>query len=380
MYIYDSWSIYIMLIFYHRIYIIYTRALSMENRKVQRVGYSTLSISLPSDWVKDVGLKKGDFVVCKDEKDGSLVVMPRALIEDKKREKMEEYIVNSDLCTESRMLERAIVGNYVLGRDIITVTASKRIKDSHMEEIRGAVRRLMGIGMIEENVDRIVLQCSIDPKKFPIYKLMRRLYTIVSIMQKEAVEAFITSDPSLAKEVIQRENDADTMYWLVIRLLLTAQQNPAVAEDIGLENRIEIVGNRLIAKYLETIADYAENIAKTLLRAQKYKGTVSKPINDSLTRMSGLAGKICKDAVNCIFSKDVSVASCAIEITEDVEKEEEKLMKTIFSETQNVSEVADLRTIVWSLRRIAEYGAGIAEVAINRDLEISSKICSLSAK
>ena len=48
----------------------------MEARKVQRVGYSTLTVSLPRDWVGDVRLKPGDIVSIKREDDGSLKLIP----------------------------------------------------------------------------------------------------------------------------------------------------------------------------------------------------------------------------------------------------------------------------------------------------------------
>jgi phosphate uptake regulator len=34
----------------------------MESRKVQRVGSSSLSVSLPNQWAKEVGLKKGQLI------------------------------------------------------------------------------------------------------------------------------------------------------------------------------------------------------------------------------------------------------------------------------------------------------------------------------
>ena len=48
----------------------------MEARKVQRVGYSTLTVSLPREWVGDVKLKAGDIVSIKREDDGSLKLVP----------------------------------------------------------------------------------------------------------------------------------------------------------------------------------------------------------------------------------------------------------------------------------------------------------------
>ena len=48
----------------------------MESRKIQRVGYSTFSISLPKEWVENTGLKQGDLIMIATEKDGSLKLIP----------------------------------------------------------------------------------------------------------------------------------------------------------------------------------------------------------------------------------------------------------------------------------------------------------------
>ena len=57
----------------------------MLTRKIQRVGRSTLTISLPKEWEKNNMLKKGDIVACLPERDGSLRLMPLELTKTKKR-------------------------------------------------------------------------------------------------------------------------------------------------------------------------------------------------------------------------------------------------------------------------------------------------------
>lgn len=246
----------------------------MESRKVQRVGYSTLSVSLPSDWVKSVGLQRGDRVAFMPERDGSLRLVPGPLVE--RETEAEENVVKSDLCDEPRMLERVVVGNYILGCDTLRIVSSKRIRSEHVEETRSIARRLIGLSIIEETPNQIVLQCSIDPAKFKINMLMRRLSIIASTMHEEAMQAFIDFDIGLAEDTIRREEEADMMYWLALRLLLSAQRVQAVAEKIGLEKSSQIPGNRLILKYLETIADCAECIAKRVIELRKLKISVGK--------------------------------------------------------------------------------------------------------
>ena len=69
-------------------------SLMMEARKVQKVGYSTLIVSLPKDWVEEVSLKQGDIVTFRRESDGGITVYPGLT---KERENY-RYVIDADLC------------------------------------------------------------------------------------------------------------------------------------------------------------------------------------------------------------------------------------------------------------------------------------------
>ena len=339
----------------------------MESRKVQRVGYSTLSVSLPKDWIKETGLKKGDLVMFLPERDGSLKLMPSALVE--RKAEAEEIVVNADLCNETGMLERVIVGNYILGRDTIRIVSSKRIMSAHVEEVRRIIRRLIGLGIVEETSNQIVLQCSIDPMKFKIGMLLRRLSVIAATMLSEATQALVESDPELAKDVIRREDEADMVYWLAVRLLLSAQRVRTIAKKIGLEEPLHIVGNRAILKYLELIADYTQNIAKSVIELERYKDRIEKRVIDELAHISELVHSMFQKAIDCLFTGNIKIANDTLEIRRVIKIEEEQMRRAL-------PEIPNLRAIAWGLTGIADLGADIAAIAINRALEKPSKICS----
>jgi phosphate uptake regulator len=333
--------------------------------------------------VKGSGLNQGDTVLFQPGKDGSLKLIPMNAVERRDEKGTEKCTINSELCDREGMLERIVVGNYVLGRDAIVITSPKRISSAHIAEIRSATRMLMGLGIIEETPNRIILQCSVDAAKFPLNTVMRRLSTIASTMHKEAMEALVNFDTGLAEEVTKREGEADMIYWLVIRLLLSAQKDSDVAAKIGVEEPLEIVGNRLVAQYLETIADYAENIAFNIIAIERYileahRNPVKKSVVDSLSRISTLASSAYEEAVECLFSKNIKSANMAIEARESAEAEGQKLIDELPKQISDAHASAYLRDILWDLRRIAENGAAIAAVAINRSLENTSKLCSFT--
>jgi len=338
---------------------------------VQKVGYSTLSVSLPSEWVKDIGLKQGDLITFTPERDGSLRLMPGPPVE--REVKAEDIVVNSDLCDEPRMLERVIVGNYVLGCDTLRVVSSKRIRSEHVEEVRRISRRLIGLSIIEETPNQIVLQCSIDPAKFQIDMLMRRLSIIVSTMHNESMQALVNFDMNLAEDTIRREEEADMIYWLALRLLLSAHRVQVVAEKIGLKEPSQVPGNRLILKNLETIADCAEDIAKRIILLRKLKISVGKEATERLSQLGGLAHATFEKAMECLFTGDIKIANSILEMKEAVDEEEERLITELSASP--LSAGPHLRHITSCLTRIAESGADIAAIAINRALAKPSDLC-----
>lgn len=348
----------------------------MEARKVQRVGQSTLAVSLPKQWVEEVELKRGDMVFFKHESDRSLRLMPSAMA--KREATPRVHVINADQCSEPRMLERVIVGNYILGHDTMWIASSERLPSSHVEEIRQITSKLMGLAIMEETPNKILLQCSIDPLKFPIRTLVRRLYIIASTMHKEAIQALVDHNPGLAEDAIRRENEADTLYWLIVRLLLSSQKDRSIAEQIGVEDSHQITGNRTIAAYLERIADWGEIIAGDVVEIGKRGNDIEDHMVESISRISDLAYEVCSKAMRCLYAGDIRLANEAIETFKGtVEVEEEELVKRIAETASGTESCPYLRPILLAIRRIAELGAEISQVTINTVLDKSSDFCEI---
>ncbi|MEM2479963.1 MAG: AbrB/MazE/SpoVT family DNA-binding domain-containing protein, partial [Candidatus Bathyarchaeia archaeon] len=65
----------------------------MESRKLQKVGRSTITVSLPNKWIKENGIKPGDLVFILPEKDGTLKIVPSQSMRQEEIE--EEYVINA---------------------------------------------------------------------------------------------------------------------------------------------------------------------------------------------------------------------------------------------------------------------------------------------
>lgn len=335
----------------------------LESRKVQKVGYSTLTISLPSEWAKRNNINPGDLIFIAPERDGTLKIMPGNIT---RKEEAEEHIINVDACNEKGMLERIIVGSYILGRDVIRIVSSNRIEKSYVEEVRGIVQKLIGLGILEETQNSILLQCSIDPTKFKLDMLMRRLAIIASTMLSEVIQAFVDNNEELAKESMSREEEADKIYYLAVRLLLLAQSKPEVAENVGATDILFIPATRLILQFLELIADYSEDLAKKILAFNTYRGKISEEIIREISHLGDLTQAIFQKAMDCIFSRDLKIANGILEMHRSLYDRIDRLMTEL-------PEIPYLRAMISCLNKIADLGASIAEIAINRSLEKPSK-------
>src|SRR2546427_452292 len=101
-----------------------------------------------------------------------------------------------------------------------------------------------------------------DTAELSAEKCLRRMHLTVRAMHEDAIAALRTRDDALARDVAQRDQDVDRLYWMVAKQYNIAHTGgggmaPDVASKIALHNY------RLIAKLFERIGDHAERIART---------------------------------------------------------------------------------------------------------------------
>jgi phosphate uptake regulator len=336
----------------------------MESRKLQKVGRSTITVSLPNKWIKDNGIGPGEIVFIMVEKDGSLRILPSKFFRQEEIE--EEYIVNVDECDERGMLERIIVGGYILGRNVIRIISSSRIEKRHVDETRKIIRKLVGLGILEETQNSILLQCSLDPARFKIDMLIRRLSLIVSTILSEAMQALLKRDETLAKEAIEREDEADTIYYLATRLLLHAQRRHELSEQMGISDILLIPAIRLMLQSLELIGDYAEDVAKKVIALEMYRDRVQEDTIRKIYEISEAVQTVFQRSIDCVFSGDIKLANSVLEMKNTLEEIAEKFM-------HELPEIPYLRAILSGLISIARVGSISADIAINKALHEKSK-------
>jgi phosphate uptake regulator len=342
----------------------------METRKVQRLGPSTLAMTLPAEWAKEHGVEKGDEVSLRMGGKGTLTVLPEsANTEDSKA------VIRADKLN-ANALERAIVAQYVLGRRIIHIEKSEGALDSeHINAVYKAETQLMGLGVIEETPERIAIRCSVDPEDFTLDNLLERLENTGSTMRGEAVKALAHGNPDLAQRALNRERQANKIFVLLLRLIFTAYQNPSLARAVGLEEGFPLIGYRSVAKNLELTADNAEDIANICLNAENNTLDIDSATMRRIREFTDQVDDITATAVRAVVDRDYDLTIEVRDMFRELKDREREILDDL-PEMEN-QKLLQVREVLVSLQQTAQYAMRNAEIAANLALNEESEHVTL---
>ena len=178
----------------------------------------------------------------------------------------------------------------------------------------------------------------------------------------------------MTTEVVRMEEEADRIYWLIVRQLLLAQRGEA---KIGVERPGQIVGDRVIAQSIEEIADYAEDIAIEVSQIVNKDYSKWSKILEDLSQMNDLVQIILDKTMESLFRTDVKLANDVIETTKIAFEKERSLATEIVTKVNEVDVATSLRSVVWSLKQISRSAKVFSEIVINRSLATPSETCKI---
>ena len=335
-----------------------------ETRKLQITGGSTYIISLPKRWVTQNGLEKGSQLLIRQEENGSLAVLPPEL---GKTERTEEALIKVSPEDSSEALIRKTVSVYLLGYNIIHIRAKdqKEILSTQRNAIKTFARNmLVGTEIVIDTSKDLTLQVLLSYPELSVPSALRRMSIITSSMHKDAITALRNIDYQLAKDVRATDYEVNRFHLYIIRQLKMAIQNPRIITEIGLKKPKDCLGYRLITKMVERTADHATNIAKKVLLLKKQ---LDEEFLQTIQEMNEVAISSFETAIESLFRRDYDLAESVIARANKIVSLEKKAL--LSSKETDIEEAANIRLVIESVRRIAEYSMDIAEVVLNMTVE-----------
>jgi len=333
-----------------------------ETRKLQVTGGSTYILSLPKKWISQMGLDKGSQVTLVRQDDESILVIPE---EYTKPEKLHEGIILST--KESDLTIRRVISAYLVGYNVIYVRSNDgRINFNQRTDIKNIIRKkLVGTEIIADSPEEIVVRVLLGYPDLSVESALRRMCIIASSMHKDAMISLKKLDKNLAKETIAMDDEVDRFSLYIIRQLKAAVEDEKIIKEIGLSNRRDCIGFRLITKSVERTADHAVRIAENILRL---KTPLEKKLYEMIEDMNLSAISLFNSSVENLFRDDFQTANETVMNAKKVASMRTDLMEHIFKKT-DIEEVSSLSLIIDSIIRTAEYSSDIAEIVLNLNID-----------
>ncbi|MDG6913948.1 MAG: phosphate uptake regulator PhoU [Nitrososphaerota archaeon] len=230
----------------------------MPARKAIEMGRGTILVSLPKDWVRRNGIKKGADLSVEELSPGKLMVRAYEGRGEEQRQMVIEH-TGEDIA----QVVNDVTGAYLLGYDLIKVAGTKLISRDERQAIKDAMKRLVGLEILDEDSRRITLQFLLEPTAITPEKIVRRMSGLLDGMLKDTADALAKGDSRLLSLVSERDDEVDRLYFLLVRATRAAVVRAEVAERYGL-SPIDLLDYRVLATFLESAGDAVSELSEKL--------------------------------------------------------------------------------------------------------------------
>ncbi|AKG90876.1 Phosphate uptake regulator [Geoglobus ahangari] len=306
------------------------------SRKVFVSGSSYI-ISLPKEWVVANSIKPGDTVFCTVGKT-SILIQPHTEVR-----RVSEAVIEDE--RDRDMLIRKIISHYLAGYTTIRVKADSRGR----EGVYRAVSMLIGAEILEDSGNSIWIEIFTDERRFRVEELLEKMSNTVFAMIDDFGRALVEFDRDLLDVVIQREQEIDRLYFLILRLLKSAVRYPDVADHLNIHPK-EVLGLRITLKNVERVGDHIHTMAINL---KEYGKAIPE-----LEETARVSGEIFRTAMNSFFKIDE-------ELAREVFRMVRSYTPASVADHSSVEDALKVRRIQDGFERILGYSEDIAEIVLN---------------
>ncbi|WP_135827863.1 phosphate signaling complex PhoU family protein [Halorussus halobius] len=331
----------------------------MQTRKLQKVGGSTYTVSVPKRWAREHDLDAGDEVHLYGHDDGSLVVRGSA-VDGGDLDAVRVAVESAD-CDA---VERALRAAYASGFEEIELVAADGFSTDQRRTASSLAKTLVGTEVVAESDDRVVVHNLLDSDDVSVRQSLIQLKFVALSMHRSATAA--ATGRADADHVPGRDDEADRLFAMITRHFERSLTDFEELDRLGVD-RTELFEFRLAARQLERVADHAVEIARTArtLDSPSDAGTPDElaPLRDDLESVADASRRIVEDATDAVLDGDAAEAAHdALDLRDETVADAETLNRALFERDDD--DAYRLTTVVDSLVRTAECGGNVAEIAV----------------
>ncbi|MBI4258273.1 MAG: phosphate uptake regulator PhoU [Thaumarchaeota archaeon] len=325
----------------------------MEMRRIQEMGGGTSLVSLPKKWVTHNGLKKGSIVTMEVLPNDYLILYPY------RQETTEVKQIEIPYPAKYiKLLINKVTGAYLTGYGIIKIQGTTRISFEDRNQIKKAVRNLVGLEIIEEDASSMTTQFLLEPTTLTPEKIFRRMHLIARGMVRDSIDALAEKDKAQVKAVAERDEEIDRLYFLMVRLLRSAAQDLQLSSKYGL-TPVDCLDYRVAANVLESIGDSAVSIANSVDKLPA--SSLSKKMGEMLKQVAVSLEEMQETAVKAFLTKNADEGRLVVNRYSEVSAIVEDLTKQVLDLPSTFG--ASILSIASAMEKISQCNIDIADLA-----------------
>src|SRR6202167_6167580 len=231
-----------------------------RERRVLKAGHSSIAVTLPKPWAEAMNLRPGDLIVFDQNDDGTLYLKPAPL--PGAAVTGAPYLVQARSFDTPGVLQRLVVGAYRVGHDAIEIRTEQPLGAERMEELHQAARGLLGVSIVAQEPNRVVLQNFVDPSKYGLPQLVQRMKMILVAFVDESEELIGRRARSRRLGVLAEEGNK--VLALRVRQLFLASRDWSLARRIGSPDPRQLLEWRVVVHALEALSELFSATLRTL--------------------------------------------------------------------------------------------------------------------
>jgi phosphate uptake regulator len=306
-------------------------------------------VSLPSPWIKSNNLKKGTIVPVHINRDNSISIFPS---EDDVADKIKELTIPYPSVSMD-VLVNQVYGGYLLGYDMIRIKASSQISFEDADRIKKAMRKLVGLEIVDEDGFHMSAQFLLDADTLDAEKILRRMSAIVAGMYRDMLEVIrLKQNSSIRKVISGRDDEVDRQYFLLVRLIRSAMMDQKLAGKLNLSN-IDILDYRIAANLLESAGDYIVDLANAI-DLSRIKAV------DEIVEAGVLVEKMHEKSVAAFVNKNRSESNGVVKMYDNFMDVINSIKSSV--DSNNLESTVAVLNLVYSMDKIARCWVDVADL------------------
>jgi phosphate uptake regulator len=251
------------------------------------------------------------------------------------------------------MLVNQVYGGYLLGYDMITIKANLQISFEDADRIKKAMRKLVGLEIVDEDGFHISAQFLLDADTLDAEKILRRMSAIVAGMYRDMLEAIkLKQNSSIRKVIIGRDDEVDRQYFLLVRLIRSAMMDQKLAAKLNLSN-IDILDYRIAANLLESAGDYIVDLANSTDLSH------IKAV-DEIVEAGVLVERMHEKSVAAFVNKNRSESNAIIKTYDNFIEIINSIKKRV--DSKNLESTVAVLNLIYSMDKIARCWIDVADL------------------